>query len=58
MARGFSQRAAPSAFGTSPKYDKGNLESSSKLYIVVFGGGWVGAVLSVVLEKIRVLAVL
>ncbi len=24
---------------SSPKYDKGNLGSSSQLYIVVFGGG-------------------
>jgi hypothetical protein len=34
---------APSAFGTSPKYDDSNFESSCEIYIVVFGGGRVGA---------------
>jgi hypothetical protein len=34
---------APSAFGTSPKYDEKKSECGFKIYIVVFGGGWVGA---------------
>jgi hypothetical protein len=34
---------APSAFGTSPKYDKKKSECGFKIYIVVFGGGRVGA---------------
>jgi len=29
--------------GTSPKYDKLKSECGFKVYIVVFGGGWVGA---------------
>jgi hypothetical protein len=32
----------PSAFGTSPKYDKKKSECGFKIYIVGFGGGWVG----------------
>ena len=32
----------PSAFGTSPKYDKLNSECRFKISIVGFGGGWVG----------------
>ncbi len=35
--------STPSAFGTSPKYDESNFESSYKIFIVVFGGGRVGA---------------
>jgi len=35
---------APSAFGTSPKYDKKKSECRFKIYIVVFGGGRVGVV--------------
>jgi len=31
--------ATPSAFGTSPKYDKKKSECGFKIYIVVFGGG-------------------
>jgi hypothetical protein len=34
---------APSAFGTSPKYDDVNFESTFRLFLVVFGGGRVGA---------------
>ena len=34
---------APSAFDTSPKYDKKKSECGFKIYIVVFGGGRVGA---------------
>ena len=34
---------APSAFGTSPKYDNKKSECGFKIYIVVFGGGRVGA---------------
>jgi len=32
----------PSAFGTSPKYDKKKSECGFKVHIVGFGGGWVG----------------
>jgi hypothetical protein len=36
--------AAPSALsGTSPKYDKLKSECGFNVYIVGFGGGWVGA---------------
>jgi len=34
---------APSAFGTSPKYDNGIYTIFGILFIVVFGGGRVGA---------------
>ncbi len=34
---------APSAFGTSPKYDNGIYTIFGTLFIVVFGGGRVGA---------------
>jgi very-short-patch-repair endonuclease len=35
--------ATPSAFGTSLKYDKLKSECGFNVYIVGFGGGWVGA---------------
>jgi hypothetical protein len=31
--------ATPSAFGTSPEYDKKRSECGFKIYIVIFGGG-------------------
>ncbi|HNC90104.1 MAG TPA: hypothetical protein PL000_14205 [Anaerolineales bacterium] len=35
----------PSAFGTSPKYDDSELGKFCRCFIVVFGGGRVGAAL-------------
>jgi hypothetical protein len=43
----------PSAFGTSPKYDDSNSESFCKRFIVVFGGGWVGAGVAARVESLR-----
>jgi hypothetical protein len=37
------QRATSALSGTSPKYDKKKSECGFKIYIVVFGGGRVGA---------------
>ena len=37
-------KAAPSAFGTSPKYDESEFGKFCKSFIVVFGGGLVAKV--------------
>jgi len=43
----------PSAFGTSPKSDDSKSESFCKRFIVVFGGGRVGAGVVARVESLR-----